>query len=216
MIMRTEHPFPDRRDQPPAAFTLIEMLVVIVIIAILLSTGSLAFQGSLESQHLSGSAIRLANDLSAAALQAVKENRTLEVHFITAKGEFTKDKSLIRGYQVFAIDPTTGRIPTSATTGLPIPLQELQTLDKGIIISSDPTLSTVIKHRTLTGTFSGYAMKPDGSTDLGKDSNDLAKDSPWCLTLITERSLAKYNGSTLPPDYRTVIINARTGVVRLY
>ena len=178
---------------------------MVLIISILVSAGSMSITQSIQSQRLSSSATRLAGNLSAAAIQSVRENRTLEVHFLSLPSVFKNDKNdlQVRAAQLFSIDPVTGKTA---------PIRELWQFDTGIImLAGAPNIfSNVLSQSTVSGFSGGYSFRPNGSTDLGKAAADR-----WCLTLINERDLAKYKGN-LPPDYRTLVINASTGEVRVY
>ena len=187
--------FPPRRG-----FTLLELVFVLVVVSLLIASGSMVITGALQSQRLSASASRLANELAAAGIQAIRENRTLEVHCITEQSEFKGDLQ-VRSCQLYAIDPSTGK--TS-------PIRERWPLDTGVVAIAGDVYSNVLSHSTLSGFKGGYSLRPDGSTDLGNSPADR-----WCITLVNERDLAKVHGG-LPPDYRTLLINPATGLIKVY
>ncbi len=188
-----------------SAFTLIELLVVVTIIAIMLTMAGFALRGTLESQRLSTSATRLAGDLASVALRAVKENRTLEVRFLFEASDFKNDPRY-RSYQMWAIDPLTGTASA---------VSEKLKFDNGIVGLQDTTHSNLLLHETPSSTsvskVYGYALLANGSSDLSKGANDR-----WCLTLVSERVLAKLPSGKLPPDYRTLVINPHNGNVKVY
>lgn len=188
-----------------AAFTLIELLAVMSIMAIMLTMAGFALRGTVESQRLSTSATRLANDLAGVNLRAVKENRTLEIRLLLESSDFKNDPRY-RSYQVWAIDPLTGKASA---------VSEKLKFDNGIIALQDSTRSNLLQHETPSSTSAGkiygYALMANGSTDLSKGINDR-----WCLTLVSERVLAKLASGKLPPDYRTLVINPHTGAVKVY
>lgn len=185
-----------RRD---AAFTLVELIVVVAVMAVILSYSASGFTSSLQSQRLGASATRLAGEHSAAQLQAIRENRSLEVRLLRQVNEFNTNNRL-RGVQLQAIDPATGN---ASPVGEPI------TLDSGVVVYEDPAHSTVLNHKTTELPDGYYTLKPNGATDLSPASTE-----KWCLTLVLERDL-KTDGA-LPVDHRVLVINAQTGAVRVY
>ena len=194
-----------RSGRSRGAFTLIELIVVMTIISIMLTMAGFALRGTLESQRLSTSATRLAGDLASVGLKAVKENRTLEIRFLLEESDFKNDPRY-RSYQVWAIDPLTG---TAAA------VTEKLKFDNGIVCLQDATRSNLLQHETPSsvsaGKVYGYALLANGSTDLSKGTSDR-----WCLTLVSERMLAKLPSGKLPADYRTLVINSHTGAVKVY
>jgi uncharacterized protein (TIGR02596 family) len=157
-------------------------------------------RGPLQTQHLSGTATRLANELASASILAIKENKTLEVHFLAEDSEF-KGTPRIRACQIYAINPAIGKCE---------PFGERWLLDDGVVVLDDPVFSSLLSHKTPSDFEGGYALRPNGSTDLGK-----ANTEHWCITLVSECNLP-LKGGVLPPDYRTLLISAHTAAVVVY
>ena len=197
------------------AFTLVELLVVMAIVAMLLALVGNTFRSSMKTQTLSAMATRLGNDLSYAAQWAAKENRPIEVRFYQFEDKLNPGTTTIKGYQLLSTDPATGK---------KVPIHEISKLEGAVIISSNPLFTTIsntgnggIKPYSATldpdlglGDYKyfGFSIRPDGSTTLGKNAT-------WSVTMVNDPP--KGTTSSLPAtDYRSVVINPFTTAVKIY
>lgn len=190
---------------PPASlprrrgFTLVELVMVITVAGLIMSLSIGGINHSLQSQRLSSSSTRLAGEHAAAALQAVRENKSLEVRFLRRSSDINP-ASMLRGVQIHAVEPTTGQ---ATPVGEPI------FLDPGVVILESDVHSTLLKHKSASIPDGYYTLKASGTTDLGKNSTDR-----WCLTLALEEEL-KGDG-VAPVNHRVLIINPHTAAVQVY
>lgn len=191
-------PIPRTLSRLPA-FTLVELIVVVAVAGMIMSLTVGSLNHSLQSQRLSASANRLAGEHAAAALQAVRENRSLEVRLLRHPLDVNPANRL-RGVQIHGVEPTTGEA---------LPIGEPIFFDPGVVIFENAVHSTLLNHRPPSSTEAGYTLKASGTTDLDKNATDA-----WCLTLVLE---AEIKGQDQPPDnHRVLVINPHTTAVQLY
>jgi uncharacterized protein (TIGR02596 family) len=195
-----------------SAFTLVEVLMVVTIVAILLGFAGASFQGSLQSQSLAAVARQLAGDLEFAALLARKENRPVDVIFYKFTPGDTPGESAFRGYQF-------GILEGFDSQGAPKYrfLVEPKRFANGVVFSPSVDYTTLlsIPERPAnmngagvpeTSTYISYQIRPDGITTLDPGQKHT-------LTLIAGKDAAKHE---LPPDFRTILINPVTARARVY
>ena len=187
-------------NQNKRGFTLVELLSVLTVVALLLGVSASTLTSSLQAQQLSASANRIAGELSALALQSVRENREIQIRLLRQESELGNDHRL-RALQAYSVDPTSG--DTS-------PIGEVIPLESGIVVLEDESLSSLTKHQNSVAPEGFFTFHPAGGTDLPMDSTD-----KWCMTLILERD-ESISGSGLPANFRTLVINAHTGAIRVY
>lgn len=199
----------------PSAFTLVEMLMVITIIAILMGLAGASFQGSIKSQSLAASARQLGADLEFAALLARKENRPVDVLFYKFVPGDALGEPAFRGYQF-------GVLEGFDDTGAPQYrfLVEPKRFTTGVIFAPKPEHTTLLSlpekpvNMQSVGLpeaakYISYQIRPDGSTTL-----DAAQHH--ALTLVLENDADTAEGGGLPPDFRTILINPVTARARVY
>lgn len=197
--------FVSMNSSPPAlrsyvrGFTLVELIVVIAVASVIMSLSIGGLNQSLQSQRLSASATRLAGEHGAATLQAVRENRSLEVRLLRRTLDISPANRL-RGVQIFAVEPTTGE---ARPVGEPI------FLDPGVVVLENEVHSTLLKHKSTTIPDGYYTLKASGTTDLDKGATDR-----WCITLALEEEIK--DESSPPPNHRVLVINPHTAAVQLY
>lgn len=181
-------------------FTLIELLCVVTVLALVLGLTFAGMGGSLASQRLHASATALAGHLSSAALQAVRENRDIELRLLRGKAEFGTDEP-IAAIQFYSVDPTTG-VATASSAILPF--------EGDVVIYEDVTCSTLLGYKAPQGGQSTCTFKPTGTTMLPKNTGE-----QWCLTLVNARDRLSATGG-LPANHRVVVINPHNGAIKTY
>lgn len=215
------------KKNPARAFTLVELLIVMAIVAMLLALVGTSFRSTMKTQTLSSMATRLGNDLSFAAQWAAKENRPLEVRFYQFEDKLNPGVSLadspFKGYQFLYTDPTTGK---------KTPIQDMSKMEGNVIIIGNKTtvhpkpeeFTTICNTanggiKTFTAAtdpdvglgdykYFGFSIRPDGSTTLGRTGK-------WSVTMVNDPP--KGATADLPAlDYRTVVINPFTTAVKIY
>lgn len=196
------------------AFSLLELLAVIAIVALLTAVVGLTVPAAIASQQLAGAARQLASDLEHARLIAQRDSKPVEVRFYrhAVAGE-PGSLTAIRSYQI-------GEIQGWDKDGLPQLrfLAEIQPFNSGIILMPDPAFTSLLQQERRTPgaqdpnlgipyDFFAYQIRPDGATNL-------PRNAPAVLTLVHEPQ----NGSLskLPPDYRSITLDPVNGKIRAY
>jgi uncharacterized protein (TIGR02596 family) len=194
-----------------SAFTLVEMLMVVTIVALLMGLAGSALNGTIQSQSLAAAARQLGGDLEFAALLARKENRPVDILFYKFQPGDDLGEAAYRGYQ-FAV------LEGFDETGAPNYrfLTEPKRFSRGVIFSPKPEHTTMLalpEKKVMPGagvpetsTYISYQIRPDGTTTLDPQQKH-------ALTLVMEVDLDK---GDLPPDFRTILINPVTARARVY
>jgi uncharacterized protein (TIGR02596 family) len=201
-----------RARRPARAFTLIELLLVITIMAVLLTLATLSLSHVVAGQHLSSSTMRFTNDLAFGAQLAARENRLIGVRFLKLPDESDPDGAeQYRAWQFVARDRTTGKWR---------PLDEPRRLDASTIMMEHDIYSPLL-HVTAIATPDDvdhedttpplFAFKPEGGTTLPK----VTTAPKWCVTLALASDLSRAPGQ-LPANFRTIVLNSHTGAITEY
>lgn len=233
--MNIKHAIPVSR--PRSAFTLVEMLTVVGIIALLVALVTPALVDVIRSTRLNSSGDSLQNRLSLAQQSAVAKSTEVEMRFYkyVDTNSDSPNKPQFFAYQVVE----------TPNNGAPKALSEAFYFDSGIVLSSNedfsPMLQTTADQRP--GDSNQYLFEPgagvgganvkyaalrfysDGSCRLlnNQDPGDTQlatalaftvpslKDS--VLTLVETRSL---ESDTVPQNFYCLQIDSYTGKVRVY
>lgn len=195
-------------------FTLVEMLVVVMVIALLMMVGLNGFRKTWESQEIRASAMKLASDLTLAAQLSVKLSRPVEVRFYKFMDPvIASPQPQFRAYQIVARD---------VRTNVATPLYEAQRFEGTTILSSYKKFSTLLFGRSTPrrenedpevglGEYEYVSVEflPDGTTNLEPDVSE-----PWTLTLGPARWLD--DPGVTPKDFQCLGIDPRSGAVRTF
>lgn len=201
-----------RASRRALAFTLIELLLVVTIMAVLLTLASLSVSHVVAGQQLSSSTMRFTNDLAYAAQLASRENRLIGIRLLKLPEETDPEgPEQYRAWQFLAPDRTTGKWR---------PLDEPHRLDTSTVMMESDIYSTVM-HVTPIATSDDvddedttpplFAFKPEGGTTLPK----VITAPKWCITLALAADLERTPGR-LPANFRTLVLNAHTGAITEY
>jgi len=198
-----------------SGFTLVELILVTAIMGVVMAVGGVAIPSSLASQRLSGGARQLSADLDHAASLARRDNKPVEVRFYKLKESDGIGGVQYRAYKIGKIvgwdESGTAKVEFKT---------EMQQLPTGVIITPDTVHTTLVAQgETLAGPadtavdastpYIAYQIRPDGGTNLPRGKGVKAS-----ITLINEPR--KGVSSTLPADYRTIVIDPINGDVKLY
>ncbi|TLD70968.1 Verru_Chthon cassette protein D [Phragmitibacter flavus] len=212
--MKQVNPSIVRRSLRGSAFTLVELLVVIVIITLLLALIVPVTSGISKANQISMGIQTVVDSLSIARQTALSQNRVVEVRFYKyASEERLSTDQEVAALQVFVFDET---------NTIAKPVAEVQYLPNGAVINDDATYSTLMQASRLKdwpntadpklplprgiGTdYTAYRLRfrPDGATDLGAGT--------WFLTVHG----ANEEGSP-PPNHAAIQIDPYNGSLRLY
>ena len=209
--MQPHHP---RHRSKLLAFTLIEVLLVIIIIGALLAVTTPAIQGAVAASRLRDSAASISSELFEAQQLAITQGTETEVRIYQLPDLADPDPSpVLRKVQVFTLSqPPDGPSAGEDAQGLFIPVGSPTSLGTGIIISSSTVFSSVVARGFQTdnhdhlGRFVAFRFHADGSTDL-------TPNKEWFLTLV-ERKLSQH--TVKPKNFVTLQIDPASGHVRSF
>lgn len=226
------------RRRPAAAFTLVEMLTVVGIIALLIALAAPALIDVVRSTRLNSAGDGLVNRISLAQQSAVALSSEVELRFYRYV-DSTADKPGDNSFYAY-------QVVQSLPDGVQKALSDPYYLDSGIIISSQEELSPLLKTQvpqiqnqtgqylfTPPGNIEGgdvyYAalrFYPDGSmrvlsstANADSDVNEMARaytipnyDQSFMI-IVESRDSAN---SQAPDNYYCVQIDSYTGRTRVY
>lgn len=193
-----------------AAFSLVELLVVIAVIAMLMSVIAPAAVSLLNSVNLTHAGQIVADQIVMARQAASASNRNVEIRFIKVGTGASAD------YTAFQI-----MVPGSS--GDMVALGKVVTLPQGIAVCQNEALSPPFAdpQLALTGTmpfnggassvpYTGFRIRPSGEVEPVPSTSNRSK---LYLTLAATRYV---NANSAPANYVTVQINPDSGTVILY
>ncbi len=231
-------------EKNKSAFSLIELLVVIAIIAIIGTFAVPAVTSLLKGSALTQTANALTDTVAGARQYALTRNRSVEVRFFrfwntevpgepvpSAAGGLDSPPAGLtynapyRAFQAFEI----------GDGGIPNPIGKLTFLPNTVILSMDPTLSSLLGNTDPTkgpvkttwvtndpelprgvGTSYEYVpfrFQPDGSTTLS--INGGPSSGLWFITAHLLADLNKASAGVPPPNFFTWIIDPVSGATKI-
>jgi len=228
------------RQSSARAFTLIELLIVISIIAIIAGFSIPAVTSVLKGSALTQGGTVLTDQMSMARQHALGNNRIVQVRIYRfgdpeVPGEKLDDPSSgqFRAIQYFERSPG----------GIWSPVGKLARLPDTIIMNSDKRFSTILGEDNTTRLvlstkvqadpnnhielprdvkfnydYVYFHFLPNGGTDLKSTGNSGSPSSGglWHITIHALADLPKATGVTNPPNYFCWMVDPVTGVGRVY
>lgn len=208
----------NNRTPSQAAFSLVELLVVVSIVTLLAVFSIPAYTSIGKSVGLNDSAGKIVDQLNLARQTAISKNRNIEVRFYKAPDPLDNTKKVYRAIRI--------RQNNNTSTN---DLVRIQYLANGVQISDGANFSSLIasvssggnspvRASDLLSASSGtcdyvqFQYRPDGSTDLPTTSGA----SAWYLTILLEQDIKNGPVSGLPPNFVTIQIDPNTGRPKLY
>lgn len=203
------------------AFTLVELLVVIAVIALIVGMAVPALEPMMKGSKLTTASDDLRFTLNAYRQQAIAENKPIEIRFL--KFIDTSSPSRHEAFRAFVAGRF--RQQKDAEGGGRFvfePIGNIRKLPDGVVLSSQERMSSLLASpKVRRGThelpvqgqtevpFVSFTFRPDGSTDLPKRAGDI-----WFVTIVQERD--DENANTNPDNFVTLCIDAFNGAIRPY
>lgn len=199
------------------AFTLIEMLVVVIIIGILLALAVPMLFQTLKANRLSAAGDTLIQQLSLAQQLATSGNFPVEVRFYRYQIDDGMSEQGFHAYQLFRLydqpqeDPSSpgGELITEKPLGVPTQF------GNEIVVSDDPQLTPLASGpltedsrkylKAADASYFSFRFNPDGTTTLNKS--------------VTTSYLTLVNAETeqnTPANFYTIQVDPYNGKLRVY
>jgi len=206
------------------AFTLLETLIVMMIIAIVAAMVTPAVASLLKGSQLSQAGLLVNDQLTFARQTALAQNRPIEVRFYRCGDPEIPGESITnavqgkyRGMQIFRVEEDGSASALGESIRLPVTM----------IMDSGPVLSSLLNQSArpagkATGApdlprvgsnylYSFFRFRPNGATDLLDPANPTA---PWFVTL---HALSEGDARAVqPPNFYTIQIDAFNGNLRTF
>jgi len=194
-----------RRFHSPA-FTLVELLVVVALVAFLMAVALPAITNVMKGATLTRAGQLVADHLALARQEASGKNREVQVRFVWKDGS----PAGYRGVQLWATDPRNIREYR--------PITRIAWMPDGTLISPAAGLSPLLDHPTIPETngefpgrgltkYCGFRFRSGGGTDLTFNS------TANFLTVVPDRDSARTDA---PANYTVVQVDPVNGRVRTY
>lgn len=213
-----------RRGRAPVAshraFTLMELIVVMTIIAILAVFIVPAFNQITRASNLTNSAALIVDQLTRARQEALSHNRVVEVRFYKLPAEANPTVAY-RAFRIFMYDEK---------VQFPSPITKVLPLLPGTIIVDDKTFSTIISSDTNTRiltpptdtlpgitnpvAYQAFRFRATGGTDLDPNGTGPPTADKWFLTVKPETDPTA--GSLPAHNYITMTIDPVSGRMRIF
>ena len=195
--------------QVRSAFSLIELLVVVAIIGLLMTTAAPALNSVLENGRLTQATTLVVNQFTLARQKASAENKNITLRFIRKDTSSSYDR-----IQLVTLDSASNATPVSRLTTLPMQtaiasdtaLSSLMSLGESSASStkdpSIPELGTSYLYRQCT-------FRPRGSLD----GSPLTITDKWFATVVLQRNASN---TTAPANFATIHIDPVNGGLQIY
>jgi uncharacterized protein (TIGR02596 family) len=188
------------------AFSLLELLFVLVIAAALTAAALAGLSSMMQSTALSTGAERLQETLGAAQHAAVTQNVSVEVRFYVVPGTDGAG-SFYRVVQAHALNADGTITPISPVMTLPANVTIDPTAAHSPLLGSNTETATADKSDPLLdGQTSVFHFLPDGSTDLDASTS-------WFMTL---RAATASDPAHFPSNWVCLSLDPTTGRVQIY
>jgi uncharacterized protein (TIGR02596 family) len=200
----------------PHAFTLVELLVVMAIIAILIAISMPATSSFLEASNLDSAAHQVADQINLAHQLSSSQNVTIELRLFKLAGATTA------GY-------TAMQLGTYNSSGTWTPINHLANLPRQIAISQSSTVSTALSAPEFatpltmgannglisSATYVFFDFRPTGVLTPVLNAVAATNMSKYALVVLPARSAALTSLSTVK-NYAIVQINPVTATPQVY
>ena len=225
--MKMNHPDRPAPAHRNAAFTLIEIMIVIGVIALIAVFAVPALNGVLKGSKMTQSSDEFERDITRARASAMRENHPIEFRFYELRDpEVPGSKKAYRAYQ--AVKRLRAPDDFAQTEDI-IPITEVKMLPPGIIFSESSDYSSLFTvpdiddntaknwgdyddslPRVETADYKAFYFRPDGSTNLVA----IKPGEKWCVTIMKEPG--EGSSRELPPDFVSFQVDPFNGHVRRF
>jgi uncharacterized protein (TIGR02596 family) len=173
----------------PGAFSLVELLVVIALIAIVSTLAVAGMAGLQRGTALTSAGSRLVDYLAVGRQTAMSLNQAVEVW-------------------IGAGSPQDSLLLYRTVDGVVRPVEKELKVNEQIMLSSNPDWSSVLTDAVSGSKTNGYFFRflPDGSTDL-------AGSTHATITLVHR---TEADAASLPANFFTIEIDRDTGTIRTF
>jgi len=196
------------------AFTLLELLLVVVLISVLLGVVAPGVHGAIQAGRLRDAATVVYNRLTEARQLAVSLGTQTEVRiYLMPELSGNGTRMVLRKIQVLALQLGSGGVDDASGSPEFTPLSSPDSWSENIVISDDADWTSFrtldYQHADHPGgrqTYLSFRIHPDGSTTLPLGEK-------WFLTLIERRYLS---ASALPKNFITLQVDPSSGRVKMF
>ncbi len=220
------------------AFSLLELLVVMAIIAIIAALTLPAFNNLGRAQSLSSAGSNLLDQFALARQTAVAQNRVVEVRFYKRRENPAQPASesvnpeRFRSFRTMIYEEPV-RDATGNFVTMAIALTTMQDLPTRVVISEEQVFSTLIFPYTNTApprpllrenisdaerdvTYQVVRFRANGGTDLGV--NGTPDGDKWFLTIKSDNDPKVGTGTSARPanNFFTIMLDSVSGRARAY
>ena len=214
------------------AFSLIELLVVVAIIALMLVMAAPTMSSAFKGSKLNQGAEATRNFLAAAHLTAIKNNLPVEVRFYEYDDPDTPETTkYVMAYQMYLVRLDARSTDLSKSTPQYEKVDDLKHLPAGIVLStlSSPKSQSTLLDKTLVRTgkesikgvdpekqetevdYYSFQFRPDGSMDL--PSLKAGVRQKWFMTVLGRDEFVRGLEKT-PSNYVCLNLNPANGDIR--
>jgi len=195
-----------RRETARRSFSLLEMLMVLVLIAVGVALASKGYAVMMQSAAVSTGAAMISDVLTEGRRDAVAQNTTVEVRIYNlppqAGGTPVYDAVQLHWVEANATTP-----PVNAVLFLPAwVVIDATAAHSPLIASNTNVASTDASDPRLNSQTRVFHFLPDGSTDLNPATN-------WFMTV---RAATQSDPACFPSDWASVQVDATTGRAQVY
>lgn len=184
-----------------AAFTLIEMLVVVTIIVLLLAFSTPALMRTMQATRLSSAGDSLMGAISEAQQIAFSQNTPVEIRFFKYPEGLDKEENF-RSYQIFKV---TQQFTDNGTLQEKlVPVGNLVRLTDSVIIAPDAKLSPILDGGELKDEREGGDNGYSGVSDAHYNALRFMTDGSCRTVGVTNSGMAVLTYESLPQSFLTV------------
>ncbi|HEX2747753.1 MAG TPA: Verru_Chthon cassette protein D [Verrucomicrobiales bacterium] len=213
------------------AFTLVEILIVLAIIAMLLFFTVPGLKDVLKGSKLTGTADQIIQDIGLARQTAIKESVPVEVRFYKYRNPDARNEERFSAYQCFRLLQDRNNPSDYTADRIPVPLfEKVKFIPQGVVLVEAKEWSPLVMDEKMhndrervrglvpaekdtEAKYYSFIINPEGETNL-----DRTGAKQWYITLVTETEYQKAPDpmAIKPNDFITLQIDPFTSNVRRY